>query len=89
MSDKLEMPLEQFAEAVVKENCRLNEHNEKLKGQTKLYFDAFNKAIARIKVLEAALRNVAVTLDSEEIPYMVRNRHARATASEVLDKKYE
>ena len=59
MSDKLEMPLEQFAEAVVKENCRLNEHNEKLKGQTKLYFDAFNKAIARIEKLEAALRNTA------------------------------
>ena len=56
MSDKLEMPIEQFAEAVVKENCRLNEHNEKLKGQTKLYFDAFNKAIARIEKLEAALR---------------------------------
>ena len=55
MTDKLEMPLEQFAEAVAKENARLNEHNEKLKGQTKLYFDAFNKAIARIKQLEAAL----------------------------------
>ena len=59
MSDKLEMPLEQFAEAVVKENCRLNEHNEKLKGQTKLYFDAFNKAIARIEKLEAALKPFA------------------------------
>ena len=58
MSDKLEMPIEQFAEAVAKENCRLNEHNEKLKGQTKLYFDAFNKAIARIEVLEAALRTI-------------------------------
>jgi len=56
MSDKLEMSLEQFAEAVTKENVRLNEHNEKLKGQTKLYFDAFNKAIARIEKLEAALR---------------------------------
>lgn len=56
MSDKLEMPLEQFAEAVAKENVRLNEHNEKLKGQTKLYFDAFNKATARIEKLEAALR---------------------------------
>jgi len=55
MSDKLEMPIEQFAEAVAKENARLNEHNEKLKGQTKLYFDAFNKAIARIKELEDAL----------------------------------
>ena len=55
MIDKLEMPIEQFAEAVAKENVRLNEHNEKLKGQTKLYFDAFNKAIARIKELEDAL----------------------------------
>ena len=59
MSDKLEMPIEQFAEAVAKENCRLNEHNEKLKGQTKLYFDAFNKAIARIEVLESALKPFA------------------------------
>ena len=59
MNDKLEMSLEQFAEAVAKENCRLNEHNEKLKGQTKLYFDAFNKAIARIQKLEAALKPFA------------------------------
>ncbi len=58
MSDKLEMPVEQFAEAVSKENARLNEHNEKLKGQTKLYFDAFNKATTRIEVLEAALREI-------------------------------
>jgi hypothetical protein len=34
----------------------LNEHNEKLKGQTKLYFDAFNKATARIEKLESALQ---------------------------------
>jgi exonuclease VII large subunit len=85
MIDKLEMPLEQFAEAVAKENVRLNEHNEKLKEQTKLYFQAFNKATNHIEKLEAALRNVAVTLDSEEIPYMVRNRHACATAKEALE----
>ena len=30
MSDKLEMPVEQFAEAVSKENVRLNERIEKL-----------------------------------------------------------
>jgi hypothetical protein len=30
MSDKLEMPVEQFAEAVAKENARLNERIEKL-----------------------------------------------------------
>lgn len=30
MSDKLEMPLEQFAEAVSKENARLNERIKKL-----------------------------------------------------------
>lgn len=63
MTDKLEMPIEQFAEAVAKENVRLNEHNEKLKGQTKLYFDAFNKAIARIQELEAALHNVTASWD--------------------------
>jgi len=87
MSDKLEMPLEQFAEAVAKENARLNEHNEKLKEQTNLYFHAFNKAAARIKELEAALRDVVVTLNSEEIPYMVRNRYACAVAEEALDGK--
>jgi hypothetical protein len=59
MTDKLEMPLEQFAEAVAKENARLNEHNEKLKEQTKLYFHAFNKAAVRIEKLEAALREIA------------------------------
>jgi len=58
MSDKLEMPIEQFAEAVAKENIRLNEHNEKLKEQTKLYFHAFNKAADRIEKLEAALREI-------------------------------
>ena len=30
MTDKLEMPLEQFAEAVAKENARLNNRIEKL-----------------------------------------------------------
>jgi hypothetical protein len=59
MSDKLEMPVEQFAEAVAKENARLNEHNEKLKEQTKLYFHAFNKAVDRIEKLEAALQLIA------------------------------
>jgi hypothetical protein len=58
MSDKLEMPVEQFAEAVAKENVRLNEHNEKLKEQTKLYFHAFNKAANHIEKLEAALRTI-------------------------------
>jgi len=57
--DKLEMPLEQFAEAVAKENVRLNEHNEKLKEQTKLYFHAFNKAADRIEKLEAALLDLS------------------------------
>ena len=42
-----------------------------------------------IEKLEAALRNVAVTLDSEEIPYMVRNRYACATAKEALGDKNE
>lgn len=43
----------------------------------------------RIERLEAALRNVVVTLDSEEIPYMVRNRYACATAKEALGDKNE
>ena len=43
----------------------------------------------RIEKLEATLRNVAVTLDSEEIPYMVRNRYACATAKEALEGKDE
>ena len=73
MTDKLEMSLEQFAEAVAKENCRLNEHNEKLKGQTKLYFDAFNKAIARIEKLEAALREIMGTDELSFVPPILRN----------------
>jgi hypothetical protein len=59
MSDKLEMPIDQFAEAVAKENAQLVGLNEKLKEQTKLYFHAFNKAAARIEELEAALRYYA------------------------------
>ena len=43
------------------------------------------EAASRIEKLESALRNVAVTLDSEEIPYMVRNRYACATAKEALE----
>jgi hypothetical protein len=69
MSDKLEMPIKQFAEAVAKENARLNEQNEKFKEQTKLYFHAFNKATNHIEKLEAALRiviNWDSTLDSED-----------------------
>ena len=41
----------------------------------------------RIEKLEAALRDVVVTLNSEEIPYMVRNRYACAVAEEALDGK--
>ena len=40
-----------------------------------------------IEKLETVLRDIAVTLDSEEIPYMVRNRYACATAKEELEKK--
>ena len=68
MSYNLVMPIDEYVEAVAKENARLNN---------------------RIEKLEAALRNVAVTLDSEEIPYMVRNRHACATAKEALEGKDE
>jgi len=89
MSDKLEMPLEQFAEAVTKENVRLNQHNEKLKGQTNLYFDAFNKAIARIKELEAALRachsalNVAFEYDGNVFGFA----HNDAVDADILASK--
>jgi hypothetical protein len=71
MTDKLEMPLEQFAGAVAKENARLNEHNEKLKEQTKLYFHAFNKATNHIEKLEALLRMIIDwdnTLEFEDGP---------------------
>ena len=40
-----------------------------------------------IEKLETVLRDITVTLDSEEIPYMVRNRYACATAKEALEKK--
>ena len=70
MSDKLEMPIEQFAEAVAKENARLNEHNEKLKEQTKLYFHAFNKATARIEKLEAALDDMAQYVSRADWHYL-------------------
>jgi hypothetical protein len=38
-----------------------------------------------IEKLEAALRDIIVMLDSERIPYMVRNRYACAVAEEVLE----
>ena len=37
MTDKLEMPIEQFAEAVAKENARLNNRIEKLEAVLKGY----------------------------------------------------
>ena len=37
MSDKLEMPIEQFAEAVAKENARLNNRIEKLEAALRVY----------------------------------------------------
>jgi len=84
MIDKLEMPVEQFAEAVAKENARLNEHNEKLKEQTNLYFHAFNKAAARIKELEAALREIAWIATPDHA--MDRSR-ATHIARKALEKK--
>ena len=92
MTDKLEMSLEQFAEAVTKENVRLNEHNEKLKGQTKLYFDAFNKAIARIHKLEAALKpfaDLAYESDGEMYERLAHNLEDGSfiRARKVLDGK--
>ena len=39
MIDKLEMPLEQFAEAVAKENARLNKRIEKLEAALRKYAD--------------------------------------------------
>jgi hypothetical protein len=37
MSDKLEMPIDQFAEAVAKENARLNNRIEKLEAALRSY----------------------------------------------------
>lgn len=88
MTHKLEMPLEQFAEAVAKENTRLNEHNEKLKEQTKLYFHAFNKATARIEELEAALREVLLwTDDCDECDYDDEWLDIETRARKVLEAK--
>ena len=39
MSDKLEIPLEQFAEAVAKENARLNNRIEKLEAALRTIYD--------------------------------------------------
>ena len=44
-------------------------------------------AADRIEKLEAALRGLVVTLNSNEIPYMVRNRYASAVAEQVLEGK--
>jgi hypothetical protein len=38
-----------------------------------------------IEKLETVLRDVVVTLNSDEIPYMLRNRYACAVAEEVLE----
>ena len=88
MIDKLEMPLEQFAEAVAKENARLNEHNEKLKEQTKLYFHAFNKATNHIEKLEAALRFYACDCKPDDccgIEYYDGGAYCGYTARKALE----
>ena len=41
----------------------------------------------RIEELESALRGLVVTLNSNEIPYMVRNRYASAVAEQALEGK--
>ena len=45
------------------------------------------KASDHIEKLESVLRDVVVTLNSEEIPYMVRNRYACVIAEEALEGK--
>ena len=45
------------------------------------------EAADRIEKLEAALRGLVVTLNSNEIPYMVRNRYASAVAEQALEGK--
>ena len=52
MTDKLEMPLEQFAEAVAKEN-------ERLRSQYDIALGAIRLGVARIEQLEAVLRTYA------------------------------
>ena len=86
MIDKLEMPLEQFAEAVAKENARLNEHNEKLKEQTKLYFQAFNKAANRIENLEAALHCISLGSQDSGTTKEGLGREARKALGENPEK---
>ena len=46
-----------------------------------------NCMIDYIERLEAALRNIVVTLNSDEIPYMIRNRYACAVEEEALGEK--
>ena len=88
MTDKLEMPLEQFAEAVAKENARLNEHNEKLKEQTKLYFHAFNKATNHIEKLEVALRKIEY-MDRPQVRGKPRRIEIYEIARKALEGKPE
>ena len=52
MTDKLEMPLEQFAEAVAKED-------ERLRSQYDIALGAIRLGVARIEKLEAVLRTYA------------------------------
>ena len=49
MTDKLEMSIEQFAEAVAKENARLNERIEKLETALNHTMECFIKARAALK----------------------------------------
>ena len=49
MTDKLEMPIEQFAEAVAKENARLNERIEKLETALEHTMECFIGARAALK----------------------------------------
>lgn len=58
MTNKLEMPLEQFAEAVAKENARLNNRIEKLEAAYAQQQQIWNDAIARADRYENALAQI-------------------------------
>ena len=63
MSDKLEMPLEQFAEAVAKENARLNERIEELETALRACHSALNVAFEYDGYVFGFAHNDAVDAD--------------------------
>jgi tetrahydromethanopterin S-methyltransferase subunit B len=86
MSDKLEMPVEQFAEAVAKENVRLNERIEKLETALEHTMECFLGAREALK--ECVIERNENNLDKRSADRIEKLEKTLSDVIETLDLDY-